>query len=103
MNDYLFAPPSTDLCPHLPHNERGRAFVVGDIHGHFDTLRHALAELEVGEHDRVLSLGDLVDRGPHYFEARERIEGIEDRNLACGKIVMESKMGCKGNLINHMG
>ena len=52
-------PPGTALIARLERNGRGRDFVVGDVHGHFGTLRHALAELEVGEHDRVFSLGDL--------------------------------------------
>ena len=58
-------PPGTALAARLERNGRGRDLVVGDIHGHFETLRHALAELEVGEGDRVFSLGDLIDRGPH--------------------------------------
>ena len=55
--------------------------VVGDVHGHFETLRHALAELEVGEGDRVFSLGDLIDRGPHSIEALDWIEGNTDRRF----------------------
>ena len=68
-------PPGTALAARLERNGRGRDFVVGDVHGHFETLRHALAELEVGEHDRVFSLGDLVDRGPDSFQAKEWMEG----------------------------
>ncbi len=37
--------------------------------------RRALAELEVAEHDRVFSLGDLVDRGPDSFQAKEWMDG----------------------------
>ena len=75
MRLHTFAPPGTDLRPHLGPNERGRDLVVGDVHGHFATLRHALAALEVGEHDRVFSLGDLVDRGPNSFDAKGWIAG----------------------------
>ena len=46
-----------------PNPAEGRDLVVGDVHGHFPTLRHALAELEVGPADRLFSLGDLIDRG----------------------------------------
>ena len=63
----------TDLAPHLRRNRRGRDLVVGDVHGHFTTVRHALAELGVGPNDRVLSLGDLVDRGPDSATARNWI------------------------------
>ena len=62
---------ATDLAPRLERNRRGRDLVVGDVHGHFATVRHALAELGVGPHDRVLSLGDLVDRGPDSATARD--------------------------------
>ena len=61
MKTYTFEPPGTHLCARLEQNRKGRDLVVGDVHGHFATLRRALAELEVGEHDRVISLGDLVD------------------------------------------
>lgn len=49
----------------LPENTLGRDFVVGDIHGAFDLLDQAL--LAVGfdpEKDRLISVGDLIDRGP---------------------------------------
>ena len=71
------APAGTNLSPRLERNIRGRDLVVGDVHGHFATLRRALAELEVGEHDRVLSLGDLVDRGPDSFQAKSWMEGSD--------------------------
>ena len=71
MRLHTFAQPGPDLRPHLDRNERGRDPAVGDVHGHFATLRHALAELEVDEPDRVFSLGDLVDRGPDSFDAKD--------------------------------
>ena len=74
-----FATPGTDLSPRLERNRRGRDLVVGDIHGHFATLRRALDELEIGEHDRVFSLGDLVDRGPHSFAAKDWIAGTDPK------------------------
>src|SRR3989304_1167763 len=48
----------------LPLNTKGRDFVVGDIHGSFDLLDQAL--LAVGfdpEKDRLIAVGDLVNRG----------------------------------------
>ena len=58
-----------------PNPGSGRDLVVGDVHGHFATLRHALAELEVGRGDRLFSIGDLVDRGPHSCEALSWMAG----------------------------
>ena len=74
---FTFAPTGTNLSPHLERNDRGRDLVVGDVHGHFATLRRALDELEVGEHDRVFSLGDLVDRGPDSTAAKDWIAGSD--------------------------
>ncbi len=48
-------------------NERGRDFVVGDIHGAFGSLREHLEEHIGFDHtrgDRLFSVGDLIDRGP---------------------------------------
>ncbi|MYE00456.1 MAG: hypothetical protein F4Y03_04140 [Alphaproteobacteria bacterium] len=70
-----FAPPGAELCVRLGPNPSGRDLVVGDLHGHFPTLRRALAELEFDERDRLISLGDLIDRGPASVEAKSWIEG----------------------------
>ena len=75
MKTYVVDPPGTNLAPRLERNRRGRDLVVGDVHGHFATLRHAIDELEVGKGDRLFSLGDLVDRGPDAWQAIDRIEG----------------------------
>jgi hypothetical protein len=49
----------------LPANTAGRDFVCGDIHGCFDELDAALAKLQFDPAvDRLISVGDLVDRGP---------------------------------------
>ena len=75
MSVQTFASPGASLSRRLERNTKGRDLVVGDVHGHFGTLRHALAELEVGERERVFSLGDLVDRGPDPWQAIDWIEG----------------------------
>lgn len=52
----------------LPKNTQGRDFVVGDIHGAYDTLIAALRAVNFNVHkDRLLSVGDLIDRGPHSY------------------------------------
>lgn len=60
---------STEKAPisiqHLPANDHGRDFVVGDLHGCLTPLMGALRLLDFDtEHDRLFSVGDLVDRGP---------------------------------------
>lgn len=48
-----------------------RTIVVGDIHGCFDELTELLEKAEVGENDRVVSVGDLVAKGPKSREVLE--------------------------------
>lgn len=54
----------------LPANDVGRDFVVGDVHGCFDTLALLLEQVAFDPGcDRLLSVGDLVDRGPRSWQA----------------------------------
>lgn len=58
------------LFRRLPANQRGRDFVVGDVHGCFEELRVLLAMAGFSPTcDRLLSVGDLVDRGPRSEDA----------------------------------
>ena len=41
-----------------------RVFAVGDVHGHFATLRALVHRLRLGHEDRLVLLGDAIDRGP---------------------------------------
>ena len=45
-----------------------RLFVVGDIHGHLATFRALLHRLRLKPEDRVICLGDMIDRGPSSAE-----------------------------------
>lgn len=50
----------------LPRNRSGRDFCVGDVHGVFHLLERALEAIDFDpERDRLISVGDLIDRGPH--------------------------------------
>ncbi len=49
----------------LPKNTKGRDFVVGDLHGAYSVLKKALQQARFDpSKDRLISVGDLVDRGP---------------------------------------
>lgn len=49
----------------LTENTRGRDFVVGDLHGCYDALLRQLDDRAFDPAvDRLISVGDLVDRGP---------------------------------------
>ena len=53
------------IVKRLKENKHGRDFVVGDIHGCFFLLEQALEAANFDpKKDRVISVGDLVDRGP---------------------------------------
>ncbi|ABY98695.1 TPA: metallophosphoesterase [Pseudomonas putida] len=53
-------------------NIRGRDLAVGDIHGHFQRLQQCLDAVGFDPAvDRLFSVGDLVDRGPHSEAALE--------------------------------
>lgn len=59
----------------VPRNEKGRDFVIGDIHGEFPRVRELLDEVQFNEEtDRLFSVGDLVDRGPNSVDALEWLE-----------------------------
>jgi serine/threonine protein phosphatase 1 len=64
----------TGLAAHLIQrfgpNALGRDIAVGDIHGHFTRLEHALHAIRFDpSRDRLFSVGDLVDRGPESLSA----------------------------------
>ncbi len=47
-----------------PQNETGRDFCVGDLHGMYDLLDKLLLAVKFDKtHDRLFSVGDLIDRG----------------------------------------
>ena len=48
-----------------------RTIVVGDIHGCYDELTDLLDKVKLGEDDRVVSVGDLVTKGPKSKEVLE--------------------------------
>jgi hypothetical protein len=41
-----------------------RTLVIGDIHGCFDELPELLDRASLADGDRIVALGDIVDRGP---------------------------------------
>ena len=55
---------------HFERNQAGRDFVVGDIHGCFSKLDDKMRHIGFNPvHDRLFSVGDLVDRGPESARA----------------------------------
>lgn len=62
-------------CLRIAANARGRDLVVGDLHGHRDLFEQALERLTFDpSRDRVLSVGDLINRGPQSLATLSLIE-----------------------------
>lgn len=49
----------------------GRRIVVGDIHGCYDELMELLEKVGIGDDDRVISVGDLITKGPKSKEVMD--------------------------------
>ena len=59
----------------LPPNTVGSDYVVGDIHGHVTQLLSSLEDINFNkESDRLICVGDLIDRGPESIEAIELLD-----------------------------
>lgn len=53
------------MHPVLLANTQGRDFILADLHGHRTRLEAALEQHQFDpERDRLISVGDLIDRGP---------------------------------------
>ncbi len=45
-------------------DQGGRLWVVGDIHGYYDSFVKLVSKLNLDERDMVVSIGDMIDGGP---------------------------------------
>ncbi len=70
-------------------NALTRVAVIGDVHGCIDELTDLLARLAMGEHDRLIFLGDFMDKGPE--------------PLACLRLAMQMCQGGRAAAVasNH--
>ncbi len=60
---------------HLPRNDKGRDLIVGDLHGHPQRLLEALSRLNFDPlADRVISVGNLINKGPDSMGALKLLE-----------------------------
>lgn len=50
---------------------KSRTIVVGDIHGCYDELMELVEKVDLGKDDRVVSVGDLITKGPKSREVLE--------------------------------
>ncbi|MDF2434904.1 MAG: serine/threonine protein phosphatase 1 [Mucilaginibacter sp.] len=52
-------------------------FIIGDIHGSISSLKHLLAALTFGQKDRLIFLGDYIDRGEDSKAVLELLMALE--------------------------
>ncbi len=57
-------------------------FVIGDVHGQFDTLMTLVGAISPRPDDRFFFLGDLIDRGP---QSAQVVEWVRSHDHACIK------------------
>lgn len=69
------APTGNPLVQFFAANSRGRDFVAGDVHGHFEILTALLDQVGFDEaYDRLCVTGDLIDLGPFSHQVRDWME-----------------------------
>lgn len=61
--------------PRKIHTQLKRLLAVGDIHGHHDKLQCLMEQVDTKPYDRVVFLGDYIDRG---LRSKEVIEYLID-------------------------
>jgi serine/threonine protein phosphatase 1 len=75
VNIKAMTPPQNDSRP-----PAGHIFAVGDIHGCFRQLSALLSRLPLNpQTDRIIFLGDYINRGPQSREVIELLLGVERR------------------------
>lgn len=53
-----------------------KTFVIGDIHGYFTEIQALLDINGVANDDRIIALGDIVDRGPDSVQVLDFLNNL---------------------------
>ncbi|WP_426327871.1 metallophosphoesterase [Pedobacter sp. R-06] len=61
-----------------------RIFVVGDIHGCYDELLELIDKIAFDEHDLLISVGDIVDRGNKSLEVYHFFRDLPNAEIIMG-------------------
>lgn len=85
----------------LKANFEGRDFVIGDLHGSYSVFENLLKNLNFDKtKDRIISVGDLVDRGPDSYKC---LQLLNEPWFHCVKANHEEMMisAFFGGIIGH--
>ena len=56
-----------------------RIVIITDLHGCYDECRQLLNKLSFDkDRDRLINLGDTIDRGPKIYEVFEFLRGLKE-------------------------
>lgn len=55
-----------------------QTWVVGDLHGELDKLKNCLSQVPLNKEDRIVFLGDYVDRGPDVYGVIEYLLKLKE-------------------------
>lgn len=59
-------------------------YVMGDIHGHYDTFMKMIERIGLKDDDRLYILGDVIDRGPDGIKLVKEIMKMENVQMLLG-------------------
>lgn len=59
--------------------KKGRIIVISDIHGHIDILKNLLQKVAITPEDRLIILGDIINKGPNNLDTAEYIMSLADQ------------------------
>jgi len=69
-----------------------RVFAVGDIHGCFYTLLDLMNKLPLESGDKLIFIGDYIDRGPHSKQVVDYVKSLTDAGQAIALMGNHEKM-----------
>ena len=55
-----------------------RIFAIGDIHGCYNTFEELLSQINPSRNDKIILLGDYIDRGAHIKKVIDRIIKLKE-------------------------
>lgn len=58
---------------------QGNTYVIGDVHGELSALRALIDNLKIKPHDKIIFLGDCVDKGPKTRETLDCLLGLSNK------------------------
>lgn len=73
-------------------------FVVGDVHGCFHTLVKLINQLPMESGDKLIFVGDYIDRGPHSKQVVDFVKELTESGQAIALMGNHEKMCVDANL-----